>query len=246
MIVLTFKAKDSMFLFEDEHIIILNKPAGLLSIPDRSGQSSNSLLSQLRIKYPNILTVHRLDKDTSGTIVFAKTTDAHQRMNQLFQERKTKKRYLAIACGNPEKNEAEISSRISNPGNGKKVFIDERMGKTATTSIVVLERYDYYCLIDINISSGRMHQIRVHMSSIGHPLAIDPIYNDTEKIFLSSIKRRYKHKKGIEERPLMSRLSLHSSSISFTHPYTKKNITITSELPKDFKAFLNQLRKNAV
>ena len=231
-------------LFEDEHFVVMNKPAGLLSIPDRFMKDLPNMFNILEQQYGEIFIVHRLDKETSGAILFAKNAEAHQLLNGLFREGKVHKKYLALVTGRMQQKEGEIdiplSSHPSKPGT---VVPDYKHGKPAVSSYKVVEEFLSYTLAEVVIHTGKMHQIRVHMQAIGHPLAIDRLYGSSTNIKLSDFKRNYRAKKEVEEKPLMSRLTLHALQLAFSHPFTGKDIHIEAPLPKDFSVLLKQLRK---
>src|SRR5664279_4795033 len=229
-------------IFENEEFIALNKPAGLLSVPDRM-QSSPSLKDLLIAKFGNIFTVHRLDRETSGVIVFAKTAAAHQYLSVIFQERQVEKIYYGIAWGVPAalKDIIELPM-LEHPGKNGMMVVN-RKGKPASTGYEVLENFGKYSLIRFELYTGRTHQIRVHMKETGHPILCDPLYGDGKPFFVSSLKRNYKHPEFEEEKPILGRLALHAARLSFTDAQGKL-YTPEAEIPKDLRALLSQMRKN--
>lgn len=237
--------KNLEILYEDDDFVIINKPAGMLSVPDRFNQEIPNLYNILKLKYGNIFIVHRLDADTSGVIVFAKNQAAHRDLSIKFEKRDVKKNYVAIVNGKIEKQDNSINlpvaERKGKPGTMK---IYRYAGKKAITNYKVLESFKRFTLVEVELLTGRMHQIRVHFQAIGHPLAVDPVYGGREALFLSEIKSRYQKKEDEEEKPLIRRLTLHAKSIEFKHYRTNKIIRVEAQIPKDFKALLNQLRKN--
>jgi 23S rRNA pseudouridine1911/1915/1917 synthase len=229
-------------LLETEEFIALDKPAGLLSIPDREGKDP-SLKSLLKERYGNILTVHRLDRETSGVIVFAKTEAAHKHLSKIFEDRTVEKLYSGIVLGTPPENKGNIELPIMEHPTKPGVMVINRKGKTALTDYEVLETVGPYSLLQFRIHTGRTHQIRIHMHSLGHPIACDSLYGDGQPIFLSSLKRNFKLSKSEEtERPLLARLALHSQSLKFTDARGETH-TIEAPLPKDLRALLQQLKK---
>ncbi|MEX6687688.1 RluA family pseudouridine synthase [Danxiaibacter flavus] len=228
-------------IFENDHFIAINKPAGLLSVPDRM-QSEVSLKDLLLQQYGSIYTVHRLDKDTSGVIVFAKDEETHKQLSQLFEGRDVEKFYLGLVHGHLQQEKGSIDASImEHPGkNGK--MITHAKGKTSLTDYEVVESFKLYSLIKFQIHTGRTHQIRVHMQHIGHSIVCDELYGDGEPVFISSLKRNYKLSKSEdEERPILSRLALHSALLKFE--LDGESYTLEAELPKDMRALLQQLRK---
>lgn len=230
-------------VFENDDFVAINKPAGLLTIPDRD-QSERSLKELLINKYGSIFTVHRLDKDTSGLVIFAKNEASHKFFSRLFEERKIEKFYLGVVHGSPENKEGMIDAPIAEHGVNKGMMTVNRNGKPSQTSYEVLESNPHYSLVSFQLHTGRTHQIRVHSKNIGHPLACDPLYGDGKPLLLSSIKKRFKlSKHDDEERPMISRLALHSYKLNFTNENNER-IELVAEMPKEFRALMQQLQKN--
>ena len=236
---------DIPVLFEDEHIIVLDKPAGLLTIPDRWDHEVSNLLTMLKIKYTEIFAVHRLDRDTSGVIVFAKNRDSHRMLSIAFEERDVSKKYIALVTGSPREDTGVIDLAIEENISHKGSMKISKKGKQCLTEYKVTERFRDYSLVEVTLHTGRTHQIRVHFQAIGHPLAVDPIYGGAADIRLSKIKRRYNFPEWENERPLLSRVSLHSWKLTLSHPVTGAAMEFVSPLPKDIRATVDQLRKNA-
>lgn len=222
--------------------IAVNKSAGLLSIPDREGKD-NSLKNLLIEKYGNIFTVHRLDKETSGLIVFAKNEASHKNLSLQFEGRETIKIYRGLVIGSLPEKKGSIDDPISeHPGKNGTMIIHHK-GKPSLTDYEVLEDLRIYSLLQWRIHTGRTHQIRVHMKNLGHPVVCDPIYGDGKPVLVSSLKSRFKLSKNLEEeRPILNRLALHSFQLGFADMNGKK-IQLEAELPKDLRATLQQLRK---
>jgi len=230
-------------LFEDDDYIFLNKPPGLLVIPDRFDQDAPNLLEMLKKIFGQIFVVHRIDKPTSGVIVFAKNTDAHRELNIQFEQHLVRKTYWALVCGKLSEKEGTIDKPIAeNASRAGTVKIDAS-GKPSQTGYHVLEELGQYSLVEVVPRSGRTHQIRIHFKSVGHPLAIDELYGNAHGIFLSQFKKNYRLKEDETERPLMNRLTLHAFELQFTHFRNHEPIVIQALLPKDFSGLLNQLRK---
>jgi len=228
-------------IFENEQFIAINKPAGMLSIPDRT-QSEQSLKDILKEKYGNIYTVHRLDKGTSGAIVFAKDEDTHKQLSALFEGRDVTKKYLGLVHGMVTPPTGSIDAAIiEHPAkNGK--MVTHAKGKTSLTDYEVLENFKMFSWVQFQIHTGRTHQIRVHMQHIGNSIVCDDLYGDPTPVYLSAIKRNYKLSKNEEsERPLLSRLGLHSWQLKFE--MNGEAYDFEAEIPKDLRATLQQLRK---
>ena len=229
-------------LFENDTFIALNKPSGVLSIPDREGKEA-SLKIILREKFGNIFVVHRLDRETSGVILFAKDEATHKYFSKIFEERAVEKIYQGIVQGTPPEQKGSIDLPISEHPSKPGLMTVHRHGKASLTDYEVVETAGPYSLLQFHLHTGRTHQIRVHMQSLGHPIACDDLYGDGKPILLSSIKRNYKLSKIEEhERPILSRLALHAHLLHFQDAYGDFH-TIEAPLPKDMRALLQQLRK---
>ena len=238
-------AKNNLqIIFENDELVAINKPPGLLTIPDRE-QSEKSLKEMLQDKYGTIFTVHRLDKDTSGLVIFAKNETAHKYLSKLFEDRKVEKYYLGIVIGSPENKTGMIDAPISEHPLHKGLMVVHRNGKPSQTSYEVLEANPHFSLVSFQLHTGRTHQIRVHAKHIGHPLAGDPLYGDGKPVLLSSIKKKFKLSKHDEaERPMISRLALHSFKLSFEDMHGKQ-LELEAEMPKEFRALMQQLKKHS-
>jgi 23S rRNA pseudouridine1911/1915/1917 synthase len=228
-------------IFENEYFVAVNKPAGLLSIPDRLGQEL-SLKQLLKDRYGEIYTVHRLDKDTSGIIVFAKDEATHKQLSQSFEGREVEKYYLGLVQGIPfNKQDSVDASIMEHPGKTGKMITHVK-GKASLTDYEVLESFRLYSWMQFRIHTGRTHQIRLHMQHIGHPIVCDELYGDAQPVLLSALKKKFKLSKAAEEeRPLLSRLALHSHRLSFE--LNGERFELEAELPKELRALLQQLRK---
>jgi 23S rRNA pseudouridine955/2504/2580 synthase/23S rRNA pseudouridine1911/1915/1917 synthase len=229
-------------IFENDAFVAVNKPAGMLTIPDRE-QSEKSLKEFLLDKYGSIFTVHRLDRDTSGIVLFAKNEQAHKYFSRLFEERKIEKYYLGIVLGNPSEKSGLIDAPIAEHPVNKGMMTIHRNGKESSTEYQVLESHNNFSLVSFQLHTGRTHQIRVHAKSIGHPLACDILYGDGKPVLLSSIKKKFKlSKHDEEERPMINRLALHSYKLVFKDEDGKIHELI-AEMPKEFRALMQQLKK---
>lgn len=229
-------------LLENDHFVVLNKPSGLLSIPDREGKEF-SLKQMLQEKYGQIFTVHRLDRDTSGIIVFARDEETHRFLSQAFEERTVEKYYQGIVNGVPPEKKKTINEPIAENTTKRGVMLIHQRGKQSITDYEVLEEFGKFSLVQFRIHTGRTHQIRVHMQHEGHPIVVDALYGDATPILVSSFKRNYNLSKNEEEeKPILGRLGLHAARLQFTDP---QGVTYNVEapLPKDMRALLQQLRK---
>lgn len=231
-------------IYQDEAIIIVNKPPNYLAIPDRFVADRPNVLRFLQQKFEEVFTVHRIDRATSGILVFARNEEAHRNLSQQFQNRQVDKTYLALVEGQLHLEEGTIDKPITkHPVIAGKMIIN-RNGKPSVSHYKVVERFKNYTLLEVKIETGRTHQIRVHLENIGYPLAVDEIYGRKAAFYLSEVKlKKYNSSKNETERPLMSRSTLHAAKLSFTHPTSQERQTVTGALPKDFSALLKQLRK---
>ncbi|MDR1926417.1 MAG: RluA family pseudouridine synthase [Endomicrobium sp.] len=230
-------------IYQDEDIIVVNKPAGTLVIPDQHTCESNTLVGMLKSQLKQKMwVIHRIDRDTTGVLMFAKNSQSHRDLSVQFGNSKVHKEYIALVSGVVKEDEGTINKPIFI--SGRKVCIDKRgTGKKSITNFKTLERFKSYTLVQVQLLTGRRHQIRVHFLSLEHPLAIDGEYGVSEPIILSKIKRNYKIKKGEFEEPLISRLTLHAASLTLILPGSGQEKTFEAPLPKDFEVTLKQLRK---
>ncbi len=223
--------------------IAVNKPSGLLSIPDREGKEV-SLKQLLAAQYDGIFTVHRLDKDTSGLIIFARSAAAHKHLSAQFENRQTRKIYQGLVLGTPEEKTGTIDAPIAEHSAGNGTMLIHRRGKESITDYEVMKELGPYSLLQFRIHTGRTHQIRVHAREIGHSIVADPLYGDGQPVLLSSLKqKKFKLSKNEwEERPLLNRLALHAWQLSFTDQQGNV-IDLEAPLSKDLKATIQQLEK---
>jgi len=232
-----------IIVFENDHLIALNKPSGLLSIPDREGKEL-SLKEILLKQYSDIFTVHRLDRETSGLIIFAKNANAHKHFSQQFENRKTVKIYNGLVMGSILPTEGTVDAAIAENMVRRGTMIIHRRGKPAVTDYKVLENFKIYSWVQFQIHTGRTHQVRIHAKELGHPLACDAIYGDGKPVFLSSFKSKFRLSKDIlEERPLLNRLALHASRLEI-EDLNGDYLNLDAPFHKDLKATLQQLRKH--
>ncbi|MES2429608.1 MAG: RluA family pseudouridine synthase [Bacteroidota bacterium] len=229
-------------IFENDHFLAINKPAGMLSIPDRE-QSQPSLKDKLIEKYGSIFTIHRLDRETSGIILFAKNEATHKYFSKIFEEREVEKYYMGLVLGSPSNKKGTIDAGIMENPVFKGQMVINKKGKPSLTDYEVIEDLGKYSLVKFQLHTGRTHQIRVHTKNIGHPLACDPVYGDGKPIMLSSFKKKFKlSKHDEEERPLLNRIALHSYQLKFKDELGNE-FDLVAELPKDIRALLQQLKK---
>lgn len=231
-----------LIIFENDNLVALNKPSGLLSIPDREAKEI-SLKELLLQKYNDIFTVHRLDRETSGLIIFAKNAEAHKHFNQQFENRNTIKIYNGLVIGSLQTQEGSIDAPIAENMVKRGTMLIHRRGKQAVTDYKVLNDFGIYSWLQFQIHTGRTHQIRVHTKEMGHPLVCDTIYGDGKPLLLSSFKNKFKLSKDVlEETPLLNRLALHAFTLTIKD-VDGAALTLQAPLHKDLRATLQQLEK---
>lgn len=231
-------------LFEDDSVIVINKPAGLVVHPG-AGNREGTLVSALLYHCDSLSSiggelrpgiVHRLDKDTTGVMVCAKTDLAHISLAEQFKEHSTKRTYNAICFGVPKESSGTISLPIGRDTNDrKKISPKSRYLKKAITNYKLLENFEYFSLIEARPETGRTHQIRVHLKSINHHVVGDPVYCKRSL----PVKVEKKTADFIKQ---IKRQLLHARYLGFTHPITKEFLEFTAPLPEDMEKLLELLR----
>ena len=234
-------------LYEDSALIVVNKPAGMTVHPAgdvQSGTLVNALLNHCEtlpgiggVQRPGI--VHRLDKDTSGVIVAAKTDHAHRHLSAQFEAHTTTRHYHAVVCGIPSNETGTINARIiRSPRDKRKMTVTSTGGRHAVTHYHLLERYDRLSRLKLTLETGRIHQIRVHLSHIGHPVAGDHVYGGG-------------YARAIHDAPstavkealvALNRQALHAHTLGFTHPATEEPLTFSAPIPDDMWWLVEELR----
>jgi 23S rRNA pseudouridine1911/1915/1917 synthase len=232
-------------VYEDEAIIVVNKPAGMVVHP-APGNPDNTLVNALLFHCKNLSgiggvirpgIVHRLDKGTSGLIVAAKTDEAHRSLSTQFENHEVHKTYQALVWGDVKGNQGEIIMAVGrHPVNRKKMSTKSRRGKGALTLWKVRERYGIATLLDVEIKTGRTHQIRVHLSERGYPLIGDDVYGRTSK---GRVLREPALKEKIKA---LDRQALHAAKLSFLHPVSGERVVFTSQMPQDLVDLCEKLR----
>ena len=231
-------------VYEDEHLLVLDKPAGLVVHPaagNLDGTLVNALLHHCKgqlsgiggVARPGI--VHRIDKDTSGLLVVAKTDAAHEGLARQFADHSINRAYLAIVAGRVIPPSGTVTGAIarSNTNRKKMAIVEDGRGKHAVTHYRTLEQFDDAALVECRLETGRTHQVRVHMASIGHPLLGDPVYGRTPARIRPILK-------ALDFR----RQALHAAELGFIHPVSGKEMRFTSEPPADFQTVLVEFSGN--
>ena len=219
-------------IYEDNDIIVINKPKGMVVHP-ANGNLDGTLVNAVMAICKDSLSgiggeirpgiVHRLDKDTSGIIIVAKNDKAHINLSEQIKNHEVKKTYIAQVRGAIKENNATINMPIGRSKNDRKKMAVDSKGKNAVTHFEVLKRYDKYTLLKVNIETGRTHQIRVHLSHIGYPIIGDEVYSNG------------KNEWGVKGQ------CLHAKSLEFKHPITGKQMKLEAELPQYFKDIIKEL-----
>lgn len=252
-------------LYEDDVMIAFDKPSGLLIAPDRWDKQRENLMGLVHEKFGHgVANVHRLDADTSGLLLCAKTKPALDFLSGQFQSKTVVKQYLAFVVVLPVEEAMKVVAPVRDASGtlpeaftvelalgederqpGRMRVFKGRGGKDSVTEFQVRERFGRFVFLECRPLTGRTHQIRVHLAAAGAPVLNDPFYGDVEiKLLLSDLKRRYKGRDV--EKPLISRLALHASTLTLKHPTTKEPVTLSAPLPHEFEVALKYLRKFAV
>lgn len=237
-----YKFKD-LILFEDERIIVANKPTGISSLDEREFSRTN-MLQLARAYNEDLKLCHRLDKMTSGALVFAKGSDIYREMAGLFARREVLKHYLTMISRARRFEEEVISMPIAVSGKGK-ARVDREDGKESITVVDSSEIFRGHSLLDCQPLTGRTHQIRVHLAAIGCPIVGDKEYGGQD-IFLSEVKKKFKPNRKMEESPLNDGFLLHARGIRFAIPGDEEESTFIAPLPKNFEVTLKIMRKYGV
>jgi len=227
-------------ILENENLIAVNKASGISVGGDRWDESKERLDKLIAATIGSkIFTVHRIDCDTSGLVVFAKNEETHRRLSTAFEGRDVTKRYIAIVHGRPSWQETSCDLPLIPNGNKlHQTIIDKYQGKKSLTRFVLLGSAGNYSVIEALPETGRTHQIRVHAAALGHPVVCDAMYGKSKPVMLSEIKRNW-HGDPYEEKPLLARLGLHAAELAVP----KESIDLNAPLPKDMSALINQIEK---
>jgi RluA family pseudouridine synthase len=213
-----------LLLYEDSDILIINKPANLPVLPDGWDPDAPYLVKLLMEKFPELLVAHRLDKVTSGVMVFARTSEAHRALNMQFERHTVQKVYHAVCVGTPKWDEHTAKHKLRlNVGHSHRTVVDNGKGKPAETRFKVLKRYQMYTLLEAIPATGKTHQIRVHAYALGHPLLGDTLYSAPQT-------------------ELIDRPALHAQSLTITHPHSAELMTFTAPYPPDLTEILENNR----
>ena len=232
-------------IFEDDVLLVFDKPSGLLVAPDRWDKTRLNLMAVVHAKLGDgIANVHRLDADTSGVLLCAKTKPALDFLSGQFQAKSVRKTYHALVVGAAASEEFTVTLALQPDDNRPGLMrVAKKKGKPSTTIFTVRERFCGFSWLECRPQTGRTHQIRVHLAAMSLPILGDRFYGDDTQLLLSDLKRGYKGRP--QERPLLNRLALHASELVVAHPVTRDPVVLRAPLPHEFAVALKYLRRFA-
>ncbi len=231
-------------IYSDDDIVVLNKSSGVLIAQDRYNPTAPRLDLLAEKEFGRLFAVHRLDKDTSGVIIYARNEAAHKGLSLQFEQRKVHKTYHALVYGHPLWQDLHVDLALQPDGDARhRTVVNKKFGKASVTDFRLIGSCGPYSWIEAKPLTGRTHQIRVHLQANGLSIVCDPLYSGNQKpVRLSEIKKKWNGDEE-EERPLLSRLALHAYKIELTHPVSNQPLSFTAPYPKDMEATRKQLSK---
>jgi RluA family pseudouridine synthase len=235
---------DYTVVYSDDDIVVLNKRSGLLIAADRYDLDAPRLDLSVEKEFGRVFAVHRIDKDTSGVIIYARNADAHRELSMQFEKREVEKTYHCLINGRPLWKTLHVDLPLQPDGDARhRTVVNKNFGKQAVTDFRLIGVCGPYSWIEAKPRTGRTHQIRVHLAANGLCIVCDPLYSGNQKpVKLSDLKKKW-HGDEYDEQPLLSRLALHAYQLTITHPKTQERMTFTAPYPKDMDATRKQLAK---
>lgn len=235
---------DYSVIYCDDDIVVFNKRSGLLIAADRYDPDAPRLDVVAEKEFGKLFAVHRIDKDTSGLVIYAKNAEAHKSLSKQFEERSVEKTYHCLVNGHPTWDNLTVSLPLQPDGDDRhRTVVNKRFGKPSKTDFENLGNCGPFSWIIAHPHTGRTHQIRAHLQTTGFPIVCDPLYSGNQHpVLLSDFKRKY-NGDTLNERPLLNRLALHAYSISINHPKTNERMSFNAPYPRDMEAVRKQLAK---
>jgi RluA family pseudouridine synthase len=255
------KSEPFTVVYEDSRIIVVNKAAGIAVVADRWDENRERLdrlvaaslgTASLGGGESRLWIVHRIDRDTSGLVLFARDAESHRSLSLAFEDRRVEKRYIAVVHGRPDWKETSCDLPLVPNGNKRGLtIIDKYQGKKSLTLFRFLGGAGNYSVLEVEPRTGRTHQIRVHLAALAHPIVCDPLYGSDKPVFLSSFKPE-RRGDPFEERPLLERLGLHAAELVLPEDLARETagtaggpLRLRAPLPRDMGALIRQMEKRA-
>lgn len=238
------KNNDYSVIYSDDDFIVLNKRSGILIAADRYNPDAPRLDLMAEKEFGKLYAVHRIDKDTSGLIIYAKNLEAQKGISMQFEQRKVQKTYHALVYGHPLWEDLHVDLALEPDGDARhRTVVNKKFGKPSVTDFRLIGVCGPYSWIEAKPKTGRTHQIRVHLAANNLSIVCDPLYSGNQKpVRLSEVKRKWNGDED-SERPLLSRLALHAYKIQFEHPATHEQVTFTAPYARDMEAVRKQFAK---
>lgn len=238
------KNNDYSIIYSDDDFVVLNKRSGILIAADRYNPDAPRLDLLAENEFGKLYAVHRIDKDTSGIIVYARNPEAQKAISMQFEQRKVLKTYHALVYGHPLWEDLHVDLGLEPDGDARhRTVVNKKFGKSSVTDFRLIGICGPYSWIEAKPKTGRTHQIRVHLAANNLSIVCDPLYSGNQKpVRLSEVKRKWNGDED-SERPLLSRLALHAYKIQFEHPVTHEQVSFTAPYSRDMEAVRKQFAK---